>query len=161
MSHKSTDTKKTIAMRTVLKDSVSKSSSSPEFHPREKHKVFHCLYKGESEDDECIFIETHENGEKSGHLYRVRGDMIEGFKFEHRKAKRPEDNRNLVSKYCLGTIAESNTTAVVGVFRSVPVPGKQFNKRHQKLNVGPVRGGKEWIAEVIAELRSKRLLQMS
>ncbi|KAF7587109.1 hypothetical protein BBP40_007700, partial [Aspergillus hancockii] len=66
----------------------------------------HPVYLAESglpRDHHALFVETHEAGPSTGHIYHVKGNIQEGMIFEHRvAAEPPEEMPGFCGKEMLG-----------------------------------------------------------
>lgn len=51
------------------------------------YTVYRATETGIPFDHQTIFVETHENGPNSGHIYHVKGTIQNGMDFEHRPAE--------------------------------------------------------------------------
>jgi len=75
-----------------------------------------------------IFVETHEDGDKTGYLYQVTGNIQTVMIHEHRKAKQPEIPNSFGGlKQLIGTFTPNNYVHIRSVVNGVPPPKKQFN----------------------------------
>ncbi|KAK6338451.1 hypothetical protein TWF730_002511 [Orbilia blumenaviensis] len=73
-----------------------------------------------------IFIETWEDGYKSGRTYHVIGDMVTGMTYNTRIDQDPELDKMFVAKHLLGTINVSDYPDRVNeILEALPAPGKQ------------------------------------
>ncbi len=110
----------------------------------------------------AIFVETHELGPNTGHIFQVSGSIQGGMYHNHRPGKKPEEDEQsaFISKRFLGRV--SRAVYDDGDFRRVcnlvDAPPKQFNgpKRlfpGQKL----IRCG-EWAEDAIKKLRMDGVL---
>ena len=124
----------------------------------ETYRVFHVYYHG-TPDHEAIFVETHENGTDSGHLYHVTGSILMGMTYEHKRARRPEDSAEFHEKSYIGRLKQSDYGRVDLICRGVSVPGRQLDLRGRRLDpTKPVRRCGEWTADAIQDLRNHNVL---
>ena len=136
------------------------ADSKPDEAPH--YDVFWVESTGMPRNHVAIFVETHELGPSTGHLFQVSGNIQQGMYHNHRPGKKPEEDEKspFFSKRPIGRVS----TAVYddGNFRRVcdlvEAPPKQFNgpKRlfpGQKL----VRCG-EWAEDAIEKLKMEAIL---
>ncbi|KAK6517495.1 hypothetical protein TWF281_004147 [Arthrobotrys megalospora] len=79
-----------------------------------------------------IFIETWEDGYKSGRTCHVIGDLVTGMSYDTRIDQDPELDKAFVAKHFLGTINVSDYPDRLNeILRELPGPGKQksFNPK--------------------------------
>src|SRR5437763_1073253 len=55
------------------------------------YRVYHVLSLGEP-SHESIFIETHEQGQSTGHIYHVIGSILNGMTYEDKATGNPKDS---------------------------------------------------------------------
>ncbi|KAI9826994.1 MAG: hypothetical protein M1819_007088 [Sarea resinae] len=110
-------------------------------------------------DHHAIFVETHENGEGTGHLYQVAGNIQQGMAFEDRLEDRPESSLSFASKVKIGTVSRHNNPCIKGVCEGVPVPKKQFDGPKRLYPNEPIRRCQEWTAEAIQALVDAQILR--
>jgi hypothetical protein len=123
------------------------------------YQVYRVEYIG-TPNHESIFIETNEDGPKTGHRYHVVGSILNGMTYEHKKARQPESSATYATKQYLGTIAVATYRAVDGICRSIAVPGAQMNLRGQRLRPNePLRRCGEWTKDAIQALRASGVLR--
>ena len=125
------------------------------------YNVYLVEYSGWQRNHHVIFVETHEDGEKSGYIYQVSGNIQQGMSYEHKKAKRPENSKTYDCKRLLGTVTIANYPYIRGICDSIPPPKKQFNGTRQLYPNEPLRRCQEWTAEAIQALTSQGILQAS
>ena len=122
------------------------------------YRVFHVYYHG-TPDHEAIFVETHEIGEFSGHIYHVTGNILTGMTYDPRAEKRPDDLGEFHEKRNIGRVKQSDYARVEQICREIAVPGPQLDLRGRRLDsTKPVRRCGEWAAEAIQELRNQSVL---
>ncbi|KIW25598.1 uncharacterized protein PV07_08764 [Cladophialophora immunda] len=110
----------------------------------------------------AIFVETHELGPGTGHIYQVSGSIQLGMFHSYRPGKKPEEDEQsvFVSKRVLGRV--SKAVYDDGTFRrvcdSVAPPPKQFNGP-KRLFPGTklIRCG-EWAQEALEKLKLEGIL---
>ena len=128
--------------------------------PSDYYMVYRVEYQG-SPNHVSIFVETHETGPESGHLYHVEGNILMGMTYRAKPAHSPEDSATYVpgSKVLIGRVAVINYPRVNTVCEAIPAPGKQMNLRGKRLNPNlPLRRCGEWVDEAILALRTRRVL---
>lgn len=103
-------------------------------------------------DHHAIFIETHEIGPQSGHVFNVIGNIQNGMVYEEKSVKNPEDASALSRKEKLGSVAVENYPRLVEVCKEVPVPKKQFQGAKRLYPGERIRRCQEWAAEAVVAL---------
>ncbi|KAE8397585.1 hypothetical protein BDV37DRAFT_289288 [Aspergillus pseudonomiae] len=106
-------------------------------------------------DHHALFVETHENGSSTGHIYHVKGNMKEGMNFEHRTEQLPEDIPGFYSKKKLGVVAIAEYRCVLGICEGMPVPKKQFHGARRLYQREPLKRCQEWVAEAVNALKGE------
>ena len=102
---------------------------------------------------QAIFVETHENGPQSGHLYHVKGTIQNGMLFEHRPAEEPDQWPMFAGKTHRGVVLEADyPTRFISVCESVPPPKKQFEGARRLYPKEPLRRCGEWAHEAVRAL---------
>lgn len=86
--------------------------------------VYHVYYQGMPCNHQGIFLETHEKGTDSGHLYHVIGRVLQGMTYHHRTEVRPEDSPEFVQKQDLGYIKKAEYRSFQQVCEGIEIPGK-------------------------------------
>jgi hypothetical protein len=105
--------------------------------------------------NQSIFLESNVHGTGSGTLFHVIGSLNKGMIFETRVDLDPTQSPSFESRVFLGSVlaSEGGLERFEEVCRAVEVPGKQVRRNGVVIERGrPVRGGKEWVAEVVAAL---------
>lgn len=82
------------------------------------YKVFLVASAGLPRDHHAIFVETNEDGAKSGYLYQVSGTIQEGMIYSHKKTRRPEESNTFSSKTLIGTVTPGNYPRIRSFLRS-------------------------------------------
>jgi hypothetical protein len=138
---------------------VSPPRKTPSPEAPARYRVFRCEYLG-NPNHEAVFVETHENGADSGHLYHVVGNILTGMRYEEKPALRPESSASFDRKEYLGTIAVAYLGSINQICRTISVPGSQVDLKGRRLYPGqPLRRCGEWTADAVNELRARGVLQ--
>jgi hypothetical protein len=123
------------------------------------HPVYLIAESGLPRDHHALFVETHEAGPSTGHIYHVKGNIQEGMIFEHRiAAEPPEELPGFCAKEKLGVVAVAEYGRVLGICEGVPVPKKQFQGAKRLYPLEPLRRCQEWVREATGELRGEGVL---
>ena len=78
------------------------------------------------------------------------GSLNNGMIFETRVDLDPTQSPSFESRVFLGSVREGDQERFEAVCRAVEVPGKQVRRNGEVIVRGRlVRGGKEWVAEVV------------
>ncbi|KAK6350235.1 hypothetical protein TWF696_006471 [Orbilia brochopaga] len=123
-----------------------------------QYPVYRVEYLGNPVNHEAIFVQTNENGPRSGHLYHVIGSIQRGMMYEEKPARHPEDSEAYVSKHEIGSVSAIRYSRVDTICRSITPPEKQFEGARKLYPGRPLRRCGEWTAEVIAALREAEVL---
>lgn len=119
----------------------------------ETYRVYRASEMGIPFNHQTIFVETHENGPKSGHIYHVKGSIQEGMIFEHRPEDEPEKSPMFDSKSLVGTVAlEDYPGRFLEVCESVPPPKKQFDGNKRLFPNESLRRCGQWADEALEVL---------
>jgi len=82
-----------------------------------------------------IFVETHEDGDKTGYLYQVTGNIQTGMIHEHKKAKQPEMSNSFGGlKQLIGTVTPNNYVYIRSVVNGVPPPKKTIQRTEEDIS---------------------------
>jgi hypothetical protein len=123
------------------------------------YRVYHVLDLGVP-SHQSIFIETHELGKSSGHLYHVIGNVLEGMKYEDKPVGNPEDSASFEKMSPIGIMLSSDIPRFEAICRSVEVPGKQLDLRSSRLDPSkPLRRCGEWAADAISDLHQQGIVR--
>jgi hypothetical protein len=123
------------------------------------YRVFHVLYL-RVPSHEAIFIETHEIGNLTGHLYHVVGNILEGMKYEDKEIQNPTHSASFEKMSFIGVMLSSDIPRLDAVCRSVEIPGKQLNLRSKRLDPSkPLRRCGEWTADAISALHQQGIVR--
>ncbi|KAK6350236.1 hypothetical protein TWF696_006472 [Orbilia brochopaga] len=117
---------------------------------------------GGQRDHHAIFVETEDQGPKTGQIYQVFGSMQSGMTFETRaETTPPEDSLNFIflSKTLLGTIKHEDYPKVLEVCQRVEAPKKQFQGPKRLYPTEPLRACQEWTKEAIEALKDEKILE--
>jgi hypothetical protein len=118
-------------------------------------------YMGMLRNHHCIFVETHEDGPKTGYVYQVTGNIQTGMIHEHRKAEQPEISNNFGGlKRLIGTVPSNNYVNIRIAVNSIPPPKKQFDGPKKIYPDEPLRRCQEWTYEAIQTLIDRGILQL-
>ena len=105
-----------------------------------------------------IFVETLEDGDKSGRVFHVIGNVVikgTGMKYDEKKAKDPEVSLSYAkdTKTKIGTVKASELDRFRDVCKSIPVPGPQLKLNGKRVDASkPLRRCIEWTAEAVEAL---------
>ena len=117
------------------------------------HRVLHLYYHGKP-DHETIFVETHEGGQGTGHVYHVTGTILNGMKYDPRQEGRSEGSVEFHKKERVGSLKRSDYAQFKSICEGTRVPDKQVDLRGRRLDGSkPLRRCGEWVADAIAEMR--------
>jgi hypothetical protein len=134
-------------------------SKSPSPEAPTRYQAYRVEYIGQP-NHEALFVETHEEGNRTGHVYHVTGTILRGMTYEHKRGKQPEASATFVAKHSIGTISTNRYSDVDDICRSIPVPGAQLTLGGKKKNPNqPIRRCGEWTSEAIQELRASGVLK--
>ena len=122
------------------------------------YKVYLVSYEGIPREHHAIFFETEED--ESGSIYQVSGNIQEGMKHDHKKAKKPENSATFVSKEYLGTTSHANYSLVEEICNNIEAPKKQFERARRLYPNEPLRRCQEWTKDAIQALKSSGVLEM-
>ncbi|KAH8423579.1 uncharacterized protein LDX57_001339 [Aspergillus melleus] len=103
-------------------------------------------------DHQLLFVETHESGPRSGHIYHVIGNIQEGMTFNHRPGGPPEEEPSFATKDLLGRVAVADYSRFLAVCEAIPVPKKQFQGAKRLYPSEPLRRCGEWADEATKAL---------
>ncbi|KAI9930081.1 hypothetical protein ASPWEDRAFT_35347 [Aspergillus wentii DTO 134E9] len=123
------------------------------------YSVYRVAESGLPRDHHLIFVETHEQGPQTGHLYNVIGEIQNGMIFEHRAAEEPEKSPVFFSKEEIGTVTHADYSRFLPVCQEIPVPKKQFQGAKRLYPNEPLRRCQEWADEAIQGLVDAKVLQ--
>ncbi|EGD86028.1 hypothetical protein H112_06951 [Trichophyton rubrum D6] len=112
------------------------------------YSVYRVASAGLPRDHHAIFVETSENGEKTGHLFQVKGNIQNGMSFEQRPEGQPEASSSFIDKQEIGA----------GICEGIPPPRKQFEGAKRLYPKEPIRRCQEWTAEAIQALKEAQVL---
>jgi hypothetical protein len=123
------------------------------------YRVYHVLSLGEP-SHESIFIETHELGQSSGHLYHVIGSILNGMTYEDKATENPKDSVSFEKMSFIGVTLSSDIPRFESVCQSVEVPGRQLDLRSRRLDPSkPLRRCGEWTADAISALHQQGIVR--
>lgn len=123
------------------------------------YQVYLTIETGMPRDHHALFVETHEAGPQTGHVYNVQGEIQNGMEFEQKTTGKPEDSPVFADKKLLGAVSESDYPRFITVCKSIPVPKKQFDGAKRLYPKEPLRCCQEWSAEAIQALVEERVIQ--
>jgi hypothetical protein len=128
--------------------------------PAGSYRVYHALDIGVQRSHQSIFIETHELGKSTGHLYHVVGSILEGMKYEDKETKDPRHSASFEKMSFIGVILSSDIPRFEAVCRSVEVPGRQLDLCSRRLDPSkPLRRCGEWTADAISALHQQGIVK--
>lgn len=117
------------------------------------YNVYLVSYQGMPRNHHAIFVETHEDGENTGFLYQVSGNIKSGMKCQHRKEIQPELSDSFAGlKQLIGTVTITNHPQLYTIVETVPAPKKQFEGAKMTYPREPLRRCQEWTGEAIQAL---------
>jgi hypothetical protein len=127
--------------------------------PAGYYRVYHVLDLGVP-NHESIFIETHELGKSSGHLYHVIGNILQGMKYEDKEMQNPTHSASFEKMSFIGVIVSSDIHRFEAVCRSIEVPGRQLDLSSKRLDPSkPLRRCGEWTADAISTLHQQGIVR--
>jgi hypothetical protein len=125
------------------------------------HRVF-TIYDSSphsSSHSVSLFLETNAHGPLSGTLFHVIGSLNKGMMFETRVDLDPTQSPAFESRVFLGSVLVGEEGRFESVCKAAEVPGKQVRRGGGVIEKGkPVRGGREWVTEVVERLYAERML---
>jgi hypothetical protein len=123
------------------------------------YRVYHVLFLGQP-SHESIFIETHEQGQSTGHLYHVTGNILRGMTYDDKAFGKPQDAGSFEKLFFIGVILSSDIPRFEAVCRSVEVPGRQVDLRGRRLDRSKLlRRCGEWTADAISALHQQGIVR--
>lgn len=124
------------------------------------YQVFRTIETGLPRDHHALFVETHEVGPNTGHVYNVQGEIQNGMTFEHDTTDVPEKSPMLAGKELIGTVSHADYPRVLSICQNnVPVPEKQFDGPKRLYPKAPLRRCQEWTREAIQALLEEKVVQ--
>ncbi|TVY50553.1 hypothetical protein LCER1_G008410 [Lachnellula cervina] len=122
--------------------------------------VYLVEYSGMPRNHRGIFVETKEDGGRSGYLYQVTGDILHGMVYQHKPAKEPETSATFSGlKELIGTVTTNNYVHIRSVVDSIPPPKKQYDGFKKIFPNEPLRRCHEWTNEAIQALKDRGIIQ--
>ena len=121
------------------------------------YKVYLVSYQGLPREHHAIFFETEED--ESGFIFQVSGNIQEGMKHDHKRAKKPESSASFVSKTYIGTTSHANYGFVKAICDRIEPPKQQFHRAKRLYPNEPLRRCQEWTTEAIQALKSEGVLE--
>ena len=136
-------------------------SKSPSPEPATTYQVFLVEYLGNGErTHHSIFVETNEDGPRTGHIYHVEGTILTGMRYVSKRAKQPESSASFSTKHNIGTVCLTDYHRIDSLCQTVDPPARQMRLNGQKLYPNqPLRRCQEWTAETIALLKHERVVR--
>lgn len=107
----------------------------------------------------ALFVETHEVGSQTGHVYNVQGDIQNGMVYEEKTTEEPEKSPVFAEKRRIGSVSKEDYPRLIAVCQSLPVPKKQFEGARRLYPKEPLRRCQEWTREAIQALLEAKLVQ--
>ncbi|EFR02414.1 hypothetical protein MGYG_05410 [Nannizzia gypsea CBS 118893] len=120
--------------------------------------VYRIVSAGLPRDHHAIFVETSENGEETGRLFQVTGNIQSGMTFEQRPEGKPETSSSFISKQGIGTVTHANYCRIQNICENIPPPKKQFEGAKKLYPGEPIRRCQEWTAEAVQALKDAQIL---
>ena len=108
---------------------------------------------------QAIFVETHESGCGTGHLFHVTGNISGGMKFEDKRAHRPEASVTFQSKALLGSVTIENYPRILSVCEGIAAPKKQYQLNKCLYPHEPLKKCQEWAMKAVAALKEAHVLE--
>lgn len=99
-------------------------------------------------DHHALFVETHEAGAQTGHVYN-----------EQETTEEPEKSPVFADKKLIGTVSHADYPRFLAVCQTIPVPKKQFDGAKRLYPKEPLRRCQEWAKEAIEALVEQRVIQ--
>lgn len=125
------------------------------------YQVYRIAETGLPRDHQAIFVETHETGPRTGHLYHVTGTVQNGMVFEHRPSPDPDKLPLLAEKRKVGTVTRADyPERFISACEVVPPPKKQFEGARRLYPKEAVRRCGEWAAEAVEALTQAGVLRV-
>lgn len=113
-------------------------------------------------DHIAIFVETHELGPGTGHIYQVSGSIQQGMFHNHRPGDRPEEDRNsaFVGKALLGkvNVADYGNGRFRQICDGLQPPPKQFDGPKRLFPGKKLRKCGEWAQDAVERLKEEGVL---
>lgn len=122
------------------------------------YTVYLTIETGIPRDHHALFVETHEAGPQTGHVYNVQGDIQNGMVYEAKTTEEPEKSPVLVEKKRIGTVSKDDYPRFIAVCQSIPVPKKQFEGARQLYPKEPLRQCQGWAKEAIHALVEQKVV---
>jgi hypothetical protein len=132
--------------------------------PSSTYGVYTAEYAG-SPNHIAIFVETLEDGEKSGRLFHVTGNVVikgHGMKYQEKKSNNPEASLSYAvdTKIKIGTVKTSELDRFRDVCKGIPVPGPQLKLGGKRIDPSiPLLRCIEWTAEAVEALLEDGVVQ--
>lgn len=124
------------------------------------YSLYQAYYHGMPREHQGIFVETHETGTGTGHLYHVIGTVLQGMNYNHRTEVRPEDSPEFARKQDLGYIKQAEYGKFQQICEAIEIPGKQLDLRGRRLDTTkPVRRCGDWVRDAIEALKNQEVLK--
>lgn len=121
------------------------------------YSVYLVTYEGMPRDHHAIFFQT--NADESGFIYQVSGNIQQGMKHDHKRAKKPENSDSFVKQDYLGKTSHAKYPRVEGICNAIEPPQKQFEGAKRLYPHQPLRRCQEWTKEVIDALKDAGILE--
>ncbi|KAL4868550.1 hypothetical protein BDV12DRAFT_197244 [Aspergillus spectabilis] len=112
------------------------------------------------QDHHYIFIETNEDGPKTGHRFHVIGNIQEGMTFNHRPCIKPEEEPVFQSKEMIGVVGveDYESGKFLGICEEPEVPKKQFQGAKRLFPREKLRRCQEWTDDAVGLLVERGVL---
>jgi hypothetical protein len=122
------------------------------------YRVYRAEYLGVPRNHHAIFVETHENGNGTGHQYHVTGNVQSGMTYEQTGSE-PRGVTDFLSMEYLGWVSTTDYYRIGELVSQNRPPKKQFNGPKRLYPSEPLRRCQEWTEESIDILWSESVLQ--
>ena len=123
------------------------------------YQVYLTIETGIPLDHHALFVETHEAGAQTGHVYNVQGEIQNGMVFEQETTEEPEESPTFADKKLIGTVSHADYPRFLAVCQTIPVPKKQFDGAKRLYPKEPLRRCQEWAKEAIEALVEQGVIQ--
>lgn len=126
------------------------------------YQVYRATETGLPFDHQTIFVETHEDGPKTGHMYHVTGNIAQGMVFEHRPSPDLEESPMFGGKRKVGTVsADDYPGRLLAVCEGVPAPKKQFEGSKRLFPDEKLRRCGDWAEDAVVALIGEGVLRVN
>lgn len=123
------------------------------------YQVYLTIETGIPLDHHALFVETHEAGPQTGHVYNVQGEIQNGMVFEQKTTEEPENSPTFADKKLIGTVSHADYPRFLAVCQTIAVPKKQFEGAKRLYPKEPLRRCQKWAREAIEALVEQGVVQ--